>query len=181
MAGLIVGSGPNVFSVPATASPAMEASSFETIPSPETSAAFRPWSADLADDETGFGVQTAPVDDRNAGFLHLCDEGREVLVADVHAFVHDFGDASGIQSLLGFVSETLAVWRLVVNDGDLGVLEVVGQILAGNGALLVVTTAGAEGVPQATLGEDRVGSSRGNFEECRFRRKLQKPGWKRPS
>src|SRR5262249_17216502 len=86
----------------------------------------------LADGPTGFGVETAPVDDRNAGFLHLGDEGREVLVADVDAFVHGFGDTSGIHGLLGFVSEALTVGGLVVNDGDLGALELVGKVLAGN-------------------------------------------------
>ena len=33
------------------------------------------------------------------GVLHLGDQGREVLVADVDAFVDDFGDASGVHRL----------------------------------------------------------------------------------
>ena len=148
------GSGPKVFSVPSTASPAIEASSFDTMPSPETSVAFRPWSAELADDQAGFGVQAAPVDDRDAGFLHLGDQRREVLVADVDAFIHDFGDAGGVHRLLGFVGKALAVRGLVVDDRDLGVLELLREIGAGNRALLVVAAAGAERVPQAALGED---------------------------
>ena len=86
----------------------------------------------LADDQAGFGVQAAPIDDRDAGFLHLGDEGREVLVADVDAFVHDFGDAGGVHRLLGLVGKALAVGGLVVDDGDLGVLEVGGEVGAGN-------------------------------------------------
>lgn len=104
----------------------MEASSFETIPSPETSLAFRPRVSRLTDDEAGFGVQAAPVDDGNAGFLHLGDQRGEVLVADVDAFIHDFRHAGGIGSLLGFIGKALTVRRLVVNDGDLGVLEMIG-------------------------------------------------------
>ena len=53
-----------------------------------------------------------------------------------------------------------------MDDGDLGVLEVVGDVLAGNRALLVVTTAGAEGVPQAALGELRVGRGRRDLEDA---------------
>jgi hypothetical protein len=44
-AGFLRGSGANVISVPSTASPAIEASSFETMPSPDMKVAFRPWSA----------------------------------------------------------------------------------------------------------------------------------------
>ena len=122
----------------------------------------------LAHDQAGFGVQTAPVDDRNAGFLHLGDEGREVLVADVHAFIHGLGDASCIQRLLGLVGQALAVGRLVMNDGDLGVLELLGEVGAGNCALLVVAAAGTEGVPQAALGEGRVGGGRRDLEDAVF-------------
>ena len=155
-----------MFSVPSTASPAIEASSFETMPSPETSVAFRPWSAELADDQAGFGVQAAPVDDGDAGFLHLGDQRREVLVADVDAFVHDFRDAGGVHRLLGLVGEALAVGGLVVDDGDLGVLELLGEIGAGDRALLVVAAAGAERVPQAALGEVRVGRGRRDLEDA---------------
>ncbi len=55
-----------------------------------------------------------------------------------------------------------------MNDGDLGVLEVVGQVLAGDAALLVVTAAGAESVPQAAFGENRVGCGRRDFENTVF-------------
>jgi hypothetical protein len=41
-------------------------------------------------------VQAAIVDDGDAGFLHLGDQGREVLVADVDAFIHDFRHAGGV-------------------------------------------------------------------------------------
>ncbi len=59
----------------------------------------------------------------------------------------------GVHGLLGLVGEALAVRGLVMDDRDLLVLEVVGEALAGDGALLVVATAGAEGVPEAALGE----------------------------
>ena len=98
-------------------------------------------------------MQAAPIENRNAGFLHLGDQSGEVLVADIDAFIHRFLDALGVQRLLGFVGETLAIRRLVVNDGDLGVLELLGDVGAGYHALLVVATAGAERVPEAALGE----------------------------
>ncbi len=102
------------------------------MPSPDMKRGLEALVGQLADDQAGFGVQAAPIDDRDAGFLHLGDEGREVLVADVDAFVHDFRHAGGVHRLLGLVGKALAVRGLVVDDGDLGVLEVVRQIGAGN-------------------------------------------------
>ena len=120
----------------------------------------------LAHDQAGFRVQAAVVDDRNAGFLHLGDQRREVLVADIDAFIHGFGDAGRVERLLGFVGEALAVRGLVMDDRDLGVLEVGGEIAAGHCALLVVASAGAERVPQAALGELRVGCRRRDDENA---------------
>jgi hypothetical protein len=59
-----------------------------------------------------------------------------------------------------FVGEALAVGALVVDDGDLLALEVLGQVGAGHQALLVVATHDAEDVLQAALGDLRVGRHR---------------------
>ena len=110
-------------------------------------------------------MQAAPIDQGDAGVLHLGDQRREVLVADIDAFVHDFRQAGCVHRLLGLVGKALTVGGLVVDDGNLGVLEVGRNIGAGNAALLVIASAGAEHVPQAALGEFRIGRSRGHFDD----------------
>src|SRR5690606_6928556 len=122
----------------------------------------------LALDEAERGVQAAPVDDRYASFLHLRDECGEVLVADVYAFVEDFRHTGFVGRLLGFVCKALTIRGLVVQNCKLGVLEVGSDEGAGYGALLIVTTAGTERVPQAALGIGRVGGSRRELQDAVF-------------
>ena len=122
----------------------------------------------LANDQAAFGVQAAPVDDGHAGVFHLGDQRREVLVADVDALIHDFLEAIVVHRLLGLVGKALAVRGLVVENGNLAILVVVKNVLAGNRALLVVATARAEGVPVAALGELRVGRSRRDLKKAVF-------------
>ncbi|EEY08382.1 predicted protein [Brucella pinnipedialis M163/99/10] len=55
-----------------------------------------------------------------------------------------------------------------MNDGDLRILEVVKNILTGNSALLIITAAGAECVPQPLLRILRIGRARRNFENTVF-------------
>src|SRR5215204_6264734 len=112
--------------------------------------------AHLADDEPGLGVQPAEIDDVDVRLLQLRDEGRVVLLAGVDALVHDLLQALLVHRLLGLVGEALAVGGLVVDDGDLLALEALGEIAAGDLALLVVAAAGAEGVPLSALGQARV-------------------------
>ncbi|MCY1295415.1 hypothetical protein D9M70_447560 [compost metagenome] len=113
-------------------------------------------------------MQTAPVDDRNAGFLHLGDQCGEVLVADIDTFIEGFGEAGFVHRLLGFIGKALTIGGLVVNDGDLRVLEVGGKVGTGYCALLVVTAAGAERVPHTALGELRVGRRRRDLQDAVF-------------
>ncbi len=53
-----------------------------------------------------------------------------------------------------------------MDDGDLLVLHVVGDVLAGDAALLVVAAAGAEHVPQLALGDARVGRRRRDHQHA---------------
>jgi hypothetical protein len=96
----------------------------------------------------------------------LGDQRGEILFTNVHAFIKRFLGAQFVELLLGFVGKALTVRGLVVNDGDLRILEMVEDILTGNDALLVVTAAGAERVPQLALGIDRIGRGRRDFENA---------------
>ncbi|MCY1239212.1 hypothetical protein D9M72_519940 [compost metagenome] len=93
------------------------------------------------------------VDDIDILGLQAGDDGAEVLVARVQAFIDDLGDAACVDRLLEAVSETLAVRSLVVQHGDLLVLEVLDHIGGGDFSLLVVAAAGAQHVPEAAGGE----------------------------
>ena len=106
----------------------MAANSSEVMPSPHISDGLDALVAHLAHDQAAFGVQAAPVDDVGAGCLDLGDERREVLLAGVDALVEDFLHAACVHRLLGLVGEALAVGRLVVDDGDLLALELVGDV-----------------------------------------------------
>ncbi len=105
----------------------------------------------LAHQKTGFRMQATVVNHANAGRFHLGNQRGEVLIANRDAFVDVFLHADLIHGLLGFVRKTLTIGRLVVDDSNLHSLELLGNVLAGNFTLLIVTTAGAEGVPQAAL------------------------------
>src|SRR5262249_29102534 len=117
-------------------------------------------------DQAAFGVQAAPVDEVGAGGLDLGNERREVLLTEVDAFVENFLHAAFVHRLLGFVGKALAVGRLVMDDGGLLALHVLDDVGAGERALLIVTAAGAEDVPQAALGDLRVGGRRRDFEDA---------------
>src|SRR5262249_58570101 len=87
-------------------------------------------------------------------------ERRVILLSDTDAFVEDFPHALGVHGLLGFVGEALAVGGLVVNDRDLLVFEVLGDVFARDRALLVVAAAGAEDVPHVAFGDLGIGRGR---------------------
>ncbi len=55
-----------------------------------------------------------------------------------------------------------------MNNGDFLVAIVFSKILAGNFALLVITTANTENVVHVTFGQLRVGRSRGNLHDALF-------------
>ncbi len=111
-------------------------------------------------------MHAAPIHHLDAGVLELGDERGEILLAGADAFVDHLGDAEIVHRLLRLVGETLAVRRLVVDDGDLLILQMLGDVLAGDGALLIVATAGAEHVPQLALGYQRVGGRRRDHQDA---------------
>ena len=105
----------------------------------------------LAQDEAAFRVIAADVDDVDAGVLHLGDEGGVVLFTGGVGLVHRFGHAGRVERLAGLVGQAFAVGRLVVDDGDLLAGIVLGNEVAGDDALGVVTAANAVGVPLAAF------------------------------
>ena len=109
-------------------------------------------------------MQAAPVDEVGARRLQLRHDGRIVLLAGVHALVEHRLHAVLGERIHGGVGETLPVGGLVMKDGDLLALHVVGDVLGRNGALLVVAAAGAEHVPLASFGQLRIGGRRGDHQ-----------------
>src|SRR5205807_10450744 len=75
-------------------------------------------------------------------------------------------DAFGIHCLLGLVGKALAVGGLVVHERDLLALEIGGDVVAGDCALLVVAAAGAKNVPHVALGDARIGGGRGDLQDA---------------
>src|SRR5690606_39543074 len=57
---------------------------------------------------------------------------------------------------------------LIVNDSNLGILEVVGNILPRNDALLIISTAGTEGVPQSAISIYRISGTGRDFKNSIF-------------
>src|SRR5665811_2072952 len=72
------------------------------------------------------------------------------------------------ERLLGLVGETFAVGGLVVDDGDVLALEVLDEVLAGDGALVMVAAADAEDVPHLALGDGRIGGGRRDLQDPVF-------------
>src|SRR5439155_14899191 len=113
--------------------------------------------AHLAHDKAALLVVTADIDQIDVVALQTRNDRVEVLVALVVGLVHLLGDAGLVQRLLGLVRKTLAVGGLVVEDGDVLALVVLGDVLGGDQALLVVAAADARHVPQSAIGELRIG------------------------
>ena len=79
--------------------------------------------------------------------------------------------------LARLVGEALAVGALVVDDGDLLVVELLGEEGAGDRALLVVAAADAKRARAGTLvGEFRVGRSRRDLDDARLPNRRPTPG-----
>src|SRR5271166_2489796 len=119
----------------------------------------------LADDQPGLGVVAADIDHLDAGLLQARDQRRVVVLARRVVLVHRLLHAERVELLAGLVGEAFAVRGVVVEDGDLVVLEVGGEELAGDLALLVVTAADAERVPAALVGELRVRRRRRDLQD----------------
>src|SRR5262249_21966178 len=88
-------------------------------------------------------------------------------VALVVGLEHLFGHAGLVERLLGLVRKALAVGGLVVEDRDVLALEILGDVIAGDRALLVVTAADARHVPELALGEQRIGGGRRDLQHVR--------------
>jgi hypothetical protein len=132
--------------------------------------AFNPWISRLADDEPGLGLVAAVVDHIDVFVFHLADERREIFVTLPHRLVHRLFEAGRVHRLHRLVGDAFAVGGLVVNNRDPLSFVVIGEILAGEGALSVVTAAGPEDVVPALL-HGIVGQGRAR----RGRRHLQHP------
>src|SRR5690606_20482301 len=114
----------------------------------------------LTDDEPGFGVVTAEIDDIDVRLLQLRNDGGVILLARRDRLIEHFLLARRVHGLAGFVRETLTIGGLVVQDGDVLVAELLSQVFSGDGALLVIAAADAEAVRAgALIGEFRVGGS----------------------
>ena len=96
--------------------------------------------------------------------LQARHDGVKILVALVVGLEQLFGHAGLVERLLGLVGKTFAVGGLVVEDGDVLALVVLGDVVAGDRALLVVAAADARHVPELALGEQRVGRGRRDLQ-----------------
>ena len=119
--------------------------------------------------QPALGLQTAPHHVVGAGFLDLGDDRRIVLLSGVDAFVQHILDAELVHVVARGVRQALAVGRLVVDDGDLLALELVAGQFRPQHALLVVTAAGAERVPQLAVGDLRIGGCRRDEQDAVLR------------
>src|SRR5262245_187324 len=124
--------------------------------------------AHLAHDQAAFGVEAAPIDEIGARLLDLGHKRRKVLLAGVHAFIKHFLYPAFVDRLLGFIGETFAICRLVVNDRDFLALEMFRDVFARHLPLLIVATADAEDVPHLALGYGGVGRGRSDLEYAVF-------------
>src|SRR5580698_2383376 len=124
--------------------------------------------AQLPHDQAGFGVKAAEVNQIGAGLLDLGNESRIIFLAGVDAFVEHRIHAAGLDRLEGLISKTLTVGGLVVDESDLLALEMREDVGAGDFALLIVAAAGAEDVPQAALGDSRVGRRGCDLDDAVF-------------
>ena len=120
--------------------------------------------AHLAQDQAGFLMIAADIDQIDVVALQARHDGVKILVALVVGFEHLLGDAGLVERLLGLVGETFAVGGLVVEDGDVLALVVLDDVFGGDQALLVVAAADARHVPQLAFGEQRIGRGRRDLQ-----------------
>ncbi len=151
--------------MPSTPGPPIEANSLSVMPSPEIMMVFMPWSRIWRTIRPASVCRPPHIRVVGAGGLDLGDDRRIVLLADVDAFVEDFLLAAGVHEAARGVGEPLAVGGLVVDDGDLLVLEIAERQIGPQLALLVVAAAGAEGVPQLAVGDLGIGRRGGDEQD----------------
>src|SRR5262249_1735314 len=101
----------------------------------------------------------------------------EVLIASRVRFVKLLLHASLIHRLLGLLSKPLTICRLVIEDCDDLALVLLGEECTGHRALLVVTAADAECVPQASIREGHARRSRGDLDDAGLGVRVR--GWNR--
>src|SRR4029078_6977865 len=118
----------------------------------------------LAHQQAGFLMVAADIDQIDLFELQARDDGVKVLVALVVGFEHLLGDAGLVERLLGLVGTALTVGGLVVQDGNVLALVVLGNVVGGDNALLIVTAADARHVPALALGEQLSGRGRRNLQ-----------------
>src|SRR6185437_16349396 len=109
--------------------------------------------AHLAQQQPGFGMIAADIDDIDVLLFQSRDNGVEILVALIVGLVQLLGHTGLVEGLLGLVCKTFAVSALVVEDRDVLALEVLRDVVAGDLALLIVTAADASHVRELALGE----------------------------
>jgi hypothetical protein len=83
--------------------------------------------------------------------------------------VDRFGNAAPVQLRLGCLGEALAVAFAVVQDRDLLVGPVLGQVCCGHLALQSVARHHAEGLVEALIGDDRVGGRARDHQDAGIR------------
>ncbi len=123
----------------------------------------------LARQETAFGMVAAEIDHFGTGRLQLGDERGEILVARRDGIIMHFRDAALVDRRLESVGQTLAIGALVVDHGDLLVLQVLQDVIGHDFGLLVVAAAGAEHVFQIARGQVRAGGGRSDHQDVVFR------------
>ncbi|MNN36531.1 hypothetical protein D3C81_1504310 [compost metagenome] len=108
----------------------------------------------------------AVVDEVDIGLLEFLDDRGEVLVTGVQTFKDGNLGAFVFQGFLHGSGDAFTVLLLVVQHGNHFRFDVVGDVVAGGGALSAVQTDGAEDQLVATGGDFRAGSSRGNHDHA---------------
>ncbi|QTK80831.1 hypothetical protein AT6N2_C3366 [Agrobacterium tumefaciens] len=123
---------------------------------------------ELARQKTRFRVVTAKIDDIDIFRLQTSRQCAEILFTGCQGIIENLGDTAGIQRCFKGIRQTLAIGALVMNDRDLLVLEIGENVFRCNLGLLVVTTAGAEDIRQAAVGQARRSCRRRHHQHTVF-------------
>ena len=123
----------------------------------------------LAQDQPGFGMVAAHVDDFDVVLLEAGYHGVVVPLARGIGAVEGFLLAGGVQRLLRLIRQAFAVGGVVMQDGDALAAEILRHVGAGHLALLVVPAANSEGVPAAVVGIGRVGRGGADLQHAFLR------------
>ena len=101
----------------------------------------------------------------DARCLHLGDQRRVVNSPRDIRFVHGLLDSPLVQLLSGLVRKPFPVDRVVVQYCDVSIAPLIGKVVAGNDALLVIAAANPEYVGAAVVSQLGIGRARGDHQD----------------